>query len=103
MKEEIETSKGEFFVFNSKGEDFDGFKHNNTYYYKGRIIKLSEITEEQASDIVDLHDVQFSYKILYKLYDIGIRKWCESAKTSLNSLLNSHNIEITPNTYIFKV
>ena len=58
----IETSKGKFFVFNSKGEDFDGFKHNNTYYYKGRIIKLSEITEDQASEIVVKHEFTPTYK-----------------------------------------
>ncbi|MGV0828313.1 hypothetical protein ACTS9C_05370 [Empedobacter brevis] len=74
MTKEIETSKGEFVVFNSKGKDFDGFKYNNTYYYKGRIVKLSEITEEE----------------LFKFSDLTY------------SILHFKNIEITPNTYIFK-
>lgn len=66
--------------------------------------KLSEITEEKASSIVDLYKFQHnSTKLVYDLHEIGIRKWTTSAIQSLHSLLESQGIEITNNTYIFKV
>lgn len=93
---EIETSKGKFIVTDMKGE----VRINNVQWF----FKLSEITEEEASSIVDLYEFQHNpTKTLYNLHKIGIRKWATSAIQSLHSLLESQGIEITQNTYIFKV
>ena len=70
--------------------------------------KLSEITEEKASSIVDLFQLQYhKYKRIYQLYNLeNINQKLNhtfSAIQSLHSLLESQGIEITNNTYIFKV
>ena len=99
----IETSKGRF-----------GVKYYETWseliidanFYKLKlgvsIFKISEITEEEASEIVK----QSYHTDLYAHYvkDIEVNMFCyESAIQSLHSLLESQGIEITPNTYIFKI
>lgn len=93
----IETSKGKFFVV----ETID-----NANVHTG--IKLSETTEEQASEIVDsVTRNSYGEEIGWKNYPFEEHPFnypiLNTALESLNSLLESHNIEITPNTYIFKV
>ena len=102
MKRIIETRKGRFVV-----------KYYETWseliidanFYKLKlgvsIFKISEITEEEASEIVENHGTYIDcYKdYLYDknyIYSIG-------ARHSLWTLLESQGIEITNNTYIFKV
>ena len=108
MKEIIETSKGRFVVLDESELDFKE-KKGITYVYNNRYlidwhnrINLSELTEEQASSIVQqsIHTKLYAYYVK----DIEVNAFCyESAIESLHSLLESHNIEITDNTYIFKV
>lgn len=93
---EIETSKGRFVVTDMKGE----VRINNVQWF----IKLYEITEEEASSIVDLFSLQYDkYKKVYKLYNLENIKHTFNPVESLHSLLKSQGIEITNNTYIFKV
>ena len=109
MKRIIETRKGRFVV-----------KYYETWseliidanFYKLKlgvsIFKISEITEEEASEIVDLFQLQYhKYKRIYQLYNLeNINQKLNhtfSAIESLHSLLKSQGIEITNNTYIFKV
>lgn len=105
MKETIETSKGRFVV-----------KHYETWseliidanYYKLKldvnIFKLSKITEEQASSIVEMTWINNDERLCkYKNYDINGNGSFSSSVESLHSLLESQGIEITNNTYIFKV
>lgn len=77
----IETSKGRFVVCNKTDNSFLGLicKHES--------IKLSEITELEASEIIGLE----------------ISKTVKYNKKQLHELLESQGIEITNNTYIFKV
>ena len=69
-----------------------------------KYIKLSEITEEEASDIVC--DYNGFGLTIYRDYKSSQAKEVYtdalSAIQSLNSLLESHNIEINKNTFIFK-
>ena len=113
MKEILETSKGRFVVvevlnnvvfclkFNYYGKDkyeamFDNSDNNFSYE---KCYKLSEITEEEASSIVTYKGLPFnSYKDYTNDYN-----WFHSSIQSLHSLLESQGIEITQNTYIFKV
>ncbi|WP_312922548.1 hypothetical protein [Empedobacter brevis] len=93
----IETSKGEFCISDDTEYEFESL----LYFYKG--IKLQEITEEQASEIVD-EDNDYGVTIYQNYRTTSMQYFDEqlSAKESLNSLLKFYNIEITPNTYIFK-
>lgn len=122
MKEIIETSKCRFAVceilnnavfglkFNYYGEDkyeamFDNSENNFSYE---KCYKLSEITEEEASSIVDypilLEEIQGGDKMYtYYNYKIGRYDYGSSLVDSLESLLESQGIETTQNTYIFKV
>ena len=83
-KEIIETSKGMFVV---KYLRFIPLDCNG--------IKLSEITEEQASEIVN----NVNDKMYIRYSDFTRR--CKTAIESLHSLLESKGIKITNNTYIF--
>lgn len=103
MKKVLETSKGRFIVLDDKKETHYPF-HMYIQLYGDNYYTLSEITEEQASSIVDLFSLQYDkYKKVYKLYNLENIKHTFNPIESLHSLLESHNIEITPNTYIFKV
>ena len=105
----IETSKGRFIV-----------KYYETWneliidanFYKLKlgvsIFKISEITEEEARNIVDypiiLEEIQGGGKMYtYYNYKLGRYDYGSSLVDSLESLLESQGIEITNNTYIFKV
>lgn len=96
---EIETSKGRFVVIDDKKETHYPF-HMYTQLYGDNYYKLSEITEEEASSIVDINRI-VDGKIAYKDY-LSFRFLYEAIE-SLHSLLESQVIEITNNTYIFKV
>ncbi|WP_353166722.1 hypothetical protein [Empedobacter brevis] len=81
--------------------DYEGFEKDCKVVWT-RICKLSEITEEQANDIVQssLHTGLFAHYVK----DTEVNIFCYTkAKDSLNTLLESYDIEITPNTYIFKI
>ena len=116
----IETSKGRFVVVNVpidvvfiSQEGFVRFEDDIEYTpliseKAQRAYKLSEITENEASSIVDLFQLQYNkYKKIYQLYNLeNINQKLNhtfSAIESLHSLLESQGIEITNNTYIFKV
>ena len=93
---EIETSKGRFIVTDINGE----VRIYNAQWFK----KLSEITEEEASSIVDSDD---DYGVtMYQNYRTTSMQYFDEQITaiqSLHSLIKSQGIEITNNTYIFKV
>lgn len=90
-KLEFETSKGKFLLV-------DAIKKPNIHTG----IKLSEITEEEASEIVDYSIL----KNMYASYNYGV---CtnsyvyKSAIESLHSLLKSKGITDLSNKYIFKI
>ena len=98
---QIKISKGRFVVTDDKKETHYPF-HVYIQLYGDNYYKLSEITEEEASSIVQ----QSIHTKLYAHYvkDIEVNTFCyESAIESIHSLLESQGIEITNNTYIFKV
>lgn len=102
MNKTIETSKGSFLVKDIPSLDLVYDDKLNDYLLSLKRIKLSEITEEQASEIVQ----QSIHTDLYAHYvkDIEVNTFCyNSAIQSLHSLIESQGIEITNNTYIFKV
>ena len=117
MKGIIETSKGRFVVMDVDYNQLCfvriGLKATAMYnsielFDYDESYKLSEITEEQASCIVDypiiLEEIQGGDKMYtYYNYKLGRYDYGTSLVDSLESLLKSHNIEITNNTYIFKV
>lgn len=81
--------------------------HMYIQLYGDNYYTLSEITELEASSIVDFILLDYknkSYKLFrdYKLSN-DIYSGRLSAIYSLHSLLESQGIEITQNTYIFKV
>lgn len=94
----IETSKGEFVVLDESELDFK-YKKGITYVYNNRHlidwynrVKLSEITEEEAKEIVG-----------GDLFDSHLLIPMDCYRHKLKSLLKLIGIEITNNTYIFKV
>ena len=120
MNKTIETSKGRLVVVNVpidvvfiSQEGLVRFEDDIEYTpliseKVQRAYKLSEITENEASSIVDLFQLQYNkYKRIYQLYNLeNINQKLNhtfSAIESLHSLLESQGIEITNNTYIFKV
>ena len=98
MKETLETSKGKFIITDDL-EKINRWINNGRYEY---ICQVRRCNEKEASSIVQ----QSIHTKLYAHYvkDIEVNTFCyESAIESIHSLLESHNIEITNNTYIFKV
>ena len=100
-KLEFETNKGRFVLV-------DNPLLPQAMSITTKYIKLSEITEEQASEIaeesLDSHLDTF-YKC-YNLNEVEEVEWEDdfiytSAIDSLHSLLKSKGIKITNNTYIF--
>ena len=97
MAKVIETTKGVFLVLDKdelKFKEKRGILH--VYHYNCLVdwihrFKLSEITEEEASKIVDYR---------FECRNIGNYPPC---KTALKKILQKNNIEITDNTYIFKL
>lgn len=83
MKElKFKTSKGRFVI---KDLNFIPLNCNG--------IKLSEITEKQASEIVDLKGDRFQDYNHVSCCD----RWCNTAKESLHSLLKSKGIHLFEN------
>lgn len=116
-KIEFETSKGRFVVIDKNqdwcfGEKFNYFGENKHDAFNikdidlcfsfSKCFKLSEITEEEASEIVD-------YSVLkqkYSSYSFGFstHSYCyNSAIESIHSLLESKCITDLTNKYIFKL
>lgn len=96
---EITTSKGVFKI-NTYNKWNDLIIDANFYKLKfgENIFKLSEITEEQASEIVQ------DYNGLYNTFtEKFVGNMTNYAYVSLIDLIESHNIEINENTYIFKL
>lgn len=81
----ITTSKGKFVVCEDNCDEYEALLYFFRYY------KLSEITEEQASEIVDYR---------FECRNIGNYP---PYKTALKKILRKNNIEITNNTYIFEL
>ena len=104
MKRIIETSKGEFIITDDL-EKINRWINNGRYEY---ICQVRRCNEKEASEIIDLFQLQYNkYRRVYKLYNLeNINHNINhtfSAIESLYSLLKSKGIEITNNTYIFKV
>ena len=104
MKRIIETSKGKFIIT-------DDLEKINRWINNGRYEHICQVricNEKEASEIIDLFQLQYNkYKRIYQLYNLeNINQKLNhtfSAIESLHSLLESQGIEITQNTYIFKV
>ena len=95
---EIETSKGRFLVCNDDCDEFESL----LYFF--REYKLSEITEEEASSIVDeTFNAYNEHSFVYYGYYVFSGCCIITATQSLHSLLESQGIETTQNTYIFKI
>lgn len=97
----ITTSKGEFCISEivpSKGGNIiiQGIEYKV-------IGKLSGITEEQASEIVDNSMMNSFFYKNYINEGFKGRTWLHSSIQSLHSLLESKGFEIKENTYIFKI
>lgn len=104
MKRIIETSKGKFIITDDL-EKINRWINNGRYEY---ICQVTRCSEKAASEIIDLFQLQYhKYKRIYQLYNLeNINQKLNhifSAIESLHSLLESQGIEITNNTYIFKV
>lgn len=100
---EIETSKGRFVVIDDKKKTHYPF-HMYIQLYGDNYYKLSEITELEARGIVDEYCVNDNvYLTMYVDYLNKPLNCYKSAIQSLHSLIESQGIEITNNTYIFKV
>lgn len=98
IMKEIETSKGRFLICDDGCDEFESL----LYFF--RCYKLSEITEEQASSIVKMTWINNDERLCrYKNYDINGNGSFSSSIDSLHSLIESQGIEITNNTYIFKI
>ena len=100
---QIETSKGKFIVKDIPSLDLVYDDKLNDYLLSLKRIKLSKITEEEASEIVDNSMMNTLCYENYINEGFKGRTWFNSAIQSLHSLLESQGIEITNNTYIFKV
>lgn len=94
-KLEFETSKGRFVIVDGVGEDF-AMDLTHMIICDEWFVKLSEITEEQASEIVD-------YSILKNMYASYNYGFCtnsyvyKTAIESLHSLLKSKGIYLYKN------
>ena len=111
MKElRIETSKGRFVVIDKNqdwcfGEKFNYFGENkhdafnikdiNLCFSFSKCFKLSEITEDQARNIVDLKGDRFQDYNHVSCCD----RWCNTAIESLHSLLKSKGVHLFENNY----
>ena len=98
---EIETSKGKWKLVEIKSIQ-------EGQYYVDKIgsfhYKLSEITELEASSIVDeSFNTYNEHSFVYYGYYVFSGCYIVTAIQSLHSLIESQGIEITNNTYIFKV
>ena len=101
MKRIIETSKGEFIITDDL-EKINRWINNGRYEY---ICQVRRCNEKEAGEIIDLFQLQYNkYRRVYNLENINHNiNHTFSAVESLYSLLESQGIEITNNTYIFKV
>lgn len=109
-KLEFETNKSRFVIVDNK--DFPKSLDDYSFYIEEKLliggIKLSEITEEQASDIVD-EPVKFfnptnPYCVEDVVYiDYTSREGFWTAIESLHSLLESKGVHLFKNPYISKI
>jgi len=95
MKElKFKTSKGKFLI-----KEYDTFNDlvKDANFYKQKICKLSEITEEQANAIVDkvMNNQHFQNYDFKEITD----RWTKSAIDSLRSLLKSKGVHLFENPY----
>lgn len=94
-KIEFETSKGKFLI-----KEYDTFNDlvKDANFYKQKICKLSEITEEQASEIVD-EDKDYGVRIFQNYQTTSMQYFDEqiTAIGSLHSLLKSKGIHLYEN------
>lgn len=105
----FETSKGEFWVMDTNHiffdnpiiSVFDGYLPNGQVKTKEYVCisKISEITEEQASEIVEWNE-EFQF---YYLYPKTGWQGDITAIESLHSLIKSKGYLIAENHYIFKL
>lgn len=83
----LTTQKGEFLVFHVINTIDEAYEDGDVFYKL--ISKLSDITDVQASEIVDTPK-------------LGLRYFTDYTQ-SLHSLIKSNGWEITGNEYIFKL
>lgn len=97
----ITTSKGEFLVVD--GNDYR-YPHYMFTKFGLRYAVISEITEEQASEIVD-EDNDYGVRIFQNYQTTSMQYFDEqiTAIESLHSLLKSKGITELNNKYIFKI
>ena len=108
IKELKEIYKDDEFLLRS---ELISLEHNNGWINNGRyeyICQVTRCSEKAASEIIDLFQLQYhKYKRIYQLHNLeNINQKLNhtfSAIESIHSLLESQGIEITNNTYIFKV
>lgn len=101
-KLEFETSKGRFLVvdmvidiWTSEDEKSSTLHLEGEVYQVMSCIKLAEITEEQASDIVDkVMNEQHFQNYNFKSYN---DRWVKTAIESLHSLLKSKGLHLFKN------
>ena len=100
MKETLETSKGRFIITDDL-EKINRWINNGRYEY---ICQVRRCNEKEVSSIVD-EDNEYGVTLYQNYATTSIQYFDEqlSATESLHSLLKSQGIEITNNTYIFKV
>lgn len=102
-KLEFETSKGRFVVIDNNQDDTQVIQFLKDIPYSSYMnrIKLSDISEEQASEIVDkVMNNQHFQNYNFKSYN---DRWVKTAIESLHSLLKSKGITYLSNKYIFKI
>lgn len=88
----FETSKGRFVVVDGVGEDF-AMDLTHMIICDEWFVKLSEITEEEAREIVELKGDRFQDYNHISCCD----RWCNTAIDSLHSLLKSKGIHLYKN------
>lgn len=100
MKETLETSKGRFIITDDL-EKINRWINNGRYEY---ICQVRRCNEKESSSIVD-EDNEYGVTLYQNYATTSMQYFDEqlSATESLHSLLKSQGIEITNNTYIFKV
>lgn len=94
MKElKFETEKGKFVIY----DDVDNIGKHLPYDFLTKIGYLKNLTEEQASEIVDkvINDQHFQNYAFKNFND----RWVKTAKQSLISLLISKGINLFKNPY----
>ena len=95
-KLEFETSKGEFMLVGISKSIEEAYEDGYIFYKL--IGKLSDITEEQASEMVDIWFESDEGKVFYTNYLVNGHAF-ESATESLQSLIKSKGVHLFENPY----